>query len=110
MALPTVISDGLCPVSRPASGSKAPKGSFVPIGFGEGPVYLTGQGIGWYPDQEVRLIVDPAYSDIVLIRGKQLNGARDAIGGGSARSFARNTDASRTFGKRAPVGPPDKRD
>jgi hypothetical protein len=76
MALPTVISDGLCPVSRPASGSKAPKGSFVPIGFGEGPVYLTGQGIGWYPDQEVRLIVDPAYSDIVLIRGKQLNGSQ----------------------------------
>jgi len=77
MALPTVISDGLCPVSRPAPASKAPKGSFVPNGFGEGPVYLTGQGgPGWYSDQEVRLIVDPAYPDIVLIRGKQLNGSQ----------------------------------
>ena len=46
VALPTVASVGFCPVSRPASGSKVPKGSFVPNGFGEGPVYLTGQGIG----------------------------------------------------------------
>ena len=74
LALPTVTSAGLCPVSRPASGSKAPKGSFVPIGFGEGPVYLTSHGVGWHSDQEVRLIVDPAYSDILLIRGKQLDG------------------------------------
>jgi hypothetical protein len=74
LALPTVTSAGLCPVSRPASGSKVPKGSFVPNGFGEGPVYLTSQGVGWHSDQEVRLIVDPAYSDIVLIRGKQLDG------------------------------------
>jgi hypothetical protein len=76
LALPTAPSAGLCPVSRPATGSKAPKGSFVPNGLGEGPVYLTSHGMGWYADQEVQLIVDPAYSDIALIRGKQLDGSQ----------------------------------
>jgi hypothetical protein len=74
VTLPTVTSAGLCPVSRPVSASKMPKGSFVPFGFGEGPVYLSSHGMGWYSDQTVSLIVDPAYSDIVLVRGKQLDG------------------------------------
>ena len=76
LTLPTASSAGLCPVSRPAPVPKAEvsKGSFVPNGVGEGPVYMSSQVEGWYADEAVRLIVDPAYSDIVLIRGKELDG------------------------------------
>ena len=64
-----------CGVSRRIVAPQAPKGSFVPRGIGEGPVYLTGQfDPVWYSDGLAQLVVDPAYSDIVLIRGKQLNG------------------------------------
>lgn len=40
-----------------------------------GPVYLTGEfDIVRYSGESVRLVIDPAYSGIVLVRGKQLNG------------------------------------
>ncbi len=75
VALPVVSPGTQCPVSRPVDSPKIPKGSFVPNGFGQGPVYLTGEfDVAWYSGESAQLIVDPAYSDIVLIRGKQLNG------------------------------------
>ncbi len=73
VALPAVSPGSLCPVSSRVVSPELPKGSFVPNGFGGGPVYLTGQ-VDRYSGETARLVVDPAYSGIVLVRGKQLDG------------------------------------
>ena len=44
-------------------------------GFGQGPVYLTGQ-TRWYAGEAAVVMVDPAYGGTVVIRGRQLDGSQ----------------------------------
>ncbi len=63
-----------CPVSPEVRLSNPPLKAPA-YGYGRGPVYLTGQ-TEWYSGEAAVLMVDPAYSEALLIRGKQLDGAQ----------------------------------
>ncbi|SRR6266567_3725917 len=63
-----------CPVSSEAHLSNPPLKAPA-FGYGDGPVYLTGQ-TEWYSGEAAVLMVDPKYTGEVLVRGRQMDGAQ----------------------------------
>jgi hypothetical protein len=83
LSLPQVGTGSACPTSAKVQlPSTADTGSFqqnkgLPdYGFGQGPVYLSGQ-LNWYSagPQTILLVIDPRYSGPILVRGGRLGGS-----------------------------------
>jgi len=72
--LPVVAHGATCPASGAATLSGTPLKAPA-YGFGQGPVYLTGQ-TRWYAGEAAVVMVDPAYGGTVVIRGRQLDGSQ----------------------------------
>ncbi|HUZ87830.1 MAG TPA: hypothetical protein VNF26_12855 [Candidatus Baltobacterales bacterium] len=89
LQLPNVAPGAACPVSPQVSLKiRTPPGTKGGIGhgYGQGPVYVSGQ-ITWYSGQQGLMVVtDPAYSGPVLVRIKRLDGTGAAALGGSPGS------------------------
>jgi hypothetical protein len=78
LALPSLAPNGSCPVTPrvdlPTTG-KVIHGMPMPnYGFGEGPVYLSGQ-LEWYAGQVSIFLIRPAYTGAALTRGHRLDGS-----------------------------------
>jgi hypothetical protein len=76
LSLPRVGANEACPVSPQVRIAPVTDGGKWPnYGFGDGPVYLSGQ-ISWYSagSQALLLLTDPRYSGPVLVRGGRLDG------------------------------------
>ena len=69
-------SGASCPVSAQVNFTlKAQSGKWPPYGFGQGPVYVSGQ-FTWYSSgtQGVVILTDPKYTGPVLVRSRRLDG------------------------------------
>jgi len=69
-------SGAKCPVSSQVNFTvKAQSGKWPNYGFGQGPVYVSGQ-FSWYSDgpQGVLILTDPRYTGPVLVRSQRLDG------------------------------------
>lgn len=74
LRLPTVRTGQTCPASPMVDIQAAPILAQTPrYGFGGGPVYLSGQ-TDWYSGVSALLFVRPAYSGLLVVRAKQLDG------------------------------------
>jgi len=70
--LPVVAPGSTCPASEVAALSGTPLKA-PDYGFGQGPAYLTGQ-TRWYAGEAAIVMVGPAYTGSLVIRGRQLDG------------------------------------
>ncbi len=104
LQLPVVAPGAACPVSAQVSlKTKTPPGTKggPDYGYGQGPVYLSGQ-ITWYSgEQGLMLLTNPAYSGPVLVRIKRLDGAGSIAIGGDG-----DTLPGGAFGIRRTAAPP----
>ena len=77
----------------PISPGRPPDTKLPDYGFGSGPVYLTGQDIqghaGWYASgQEADFVVDPSYTEGILVSGHQIGGSGTATFDDSSTTIA----------------------
>jgi hypothetical protein len=73
LKLPTLQPGSRCPISA-VQNFAAPPGNKLPgYGYGPGPVFFTGQ-TEWFSGVYGLIMVSPAYSGKVLVRGHQLDG------------------------------------
>jgi hypothetical protein len=74
LKLPTLQPGSVCPVSTQQDFATQPGHKLPGYGFGPGPVFLSGQ-TQWFSGVYALLLVSPAYSGKVLVRGHQLDGS-----------------------------------
>ena len=82
--LATMDASCAAATSVPISPGRPPDTKLPTYGFGSGPVYLTGQDMqgraGWYASgQEAVFVVDPSYTEGILVSGQQIGGSGTAI-------------------------------
>lgn len=103
LRLPSIDPNGFCPVSPqvtlPRIGIRLNK--MPDYGFGDGPVYLSGQ-LAWHRSEVAMLLVSPTYAGPALARGHQLDGGGgypfDEPAGDSALVHSAQRNEWRTFG------------
>ncbi len=73
LKLPALQPGSPCPVSLQQDFAGAPGNKLPGYGFGPGPVFLSGQ-TQWFSGVYALILVSPAYSGRVVVRGHQLDG------------------------------------
>lgn len=73
LKLPNLQPGSTCPVSAQQDFANGPGNKLPGYGFGPGPVFLSGQ-IQWFSGVYAVIMVSPAYSGTVVVRGHQLDG------------------------------------
>jgi len=73
LKLPNLQPGSTCPVSTQQDFANPPGNKLPGYGFGPGPVFLSGQ-IQWFSGVYALIMVSPAYSGKVVVRGHQLDG------------------------------------
>src|SRR6202166_858740 len=72
LKLPVLQPGSACPVSTQQDFAKPPGNKLPGYGFGPGPVFLSGQ-TEWFSRVYATILVSPAYSGKVVVRGQQLD-------------------------------------
>jgi hypothetical protein len=73
LKLPNLQPGSTCPVSAQQDFANPPGNKLPGYGFGPGPVFLSGQ-TQWFSGVYASILVSPAYSGKVVVRGHQLDG------------------------------------
>ncbi len=73
LKLPVLQPGSTCPVSSQQDFASGPGNKLPGYGFGPGPVFLSGQ-TEWFSGVYALILVSPAYSGKVVVRGHQLDG------------------------------------
>lgn len=73
LKLPTLQPGSPCPISAQQDFAAGPGNKLPGYGFGPGPVFLSGQ-TQWFSGVYALILVSPAYSGGVVVRGHQLDG------------------------------------
>ena len=73
LKLPNLQPGSTCPVSAQQDFANPPGNKLPGYGFGPGPVFLSGQ-TEWFSGVYALIMVSPAYSGKVVVRGHQLDG------------------------------------
>jgi len=73
LKLPVLQPGSPCPVSAQQDFASEPGNKLPGYGFGPGPVFLSGQ-TEWFSGVYALILVSPAYSGKVVVRGHQLDG------------------------------------
>jgi hypothetical protein len=73
LKLPSLQPGSACPVSAQQDFSNGPGNKLPGYGFGPGPVFFSGQ-TQWFSGVYALILVSPAYSGKVVVRGHQLDG------------------------------------
>jgi len=73
LKLPNLQPGSTCPVSAQQDFANPPGNKLPGYGFGPGPVFLSGQ-TQWFSGVYALILVSPAYSGKVVVRGRQLDG------------------------------------
>jgi hypothetical protein len=73
LKLPNLQPGSTCPVSAQQDFATQPGNKLPGYGFGPGPVFLSGQ-TQWFSGVYALILVSPAYSGRVVVRGHQLDG------------------------------------
>jgi hypothetical protein len=73
LKLPNLQPGSTCPVSTQQDFASQPGNKLPGYGFGPGPVFLSGQ-TQWFSGVYALILVSPAYSGRVVVRGHQLDG------------------------------------
>jgi hypothetical protein len=73
LKLPVLQQGSPCPVSAQQDFANAPGYKLPGYGYGPGPVFLSGQ-TQWFSGVYALILVSPAYSGKVVVRGHQLDG------------------------------------
>jgi hypothetical protein len=73
LKLPNLQPGSTCPVSAQQDFANPPGNKLPGYGFGPGPVFLSGQ-TQWFSGVYAGILVSPAYSGKVVVRGHQLDG------------------------------------
>jgi hypothetical protein len=73
LKLPNLQPGSTCPVSAEQDFANPPGNKLPGYGFGPGPVFLSGQ-TQWFSGVYALIMVSPAYSGKVVVRGHQLDG------------------------------------
>ena len=73
LKLPNLQPGTTCPVSAEQDFASPPGNKLPGYGFGPGPVFLSGQ-TQWFSGVYATILVSPAYSGKVIVRGHQLDG------------------------------------
>ena len=73
LKLPTLQPGSTCPVSAEQDFASGPGNKLPGYGFGPGPAFLSGQ-TEWFSGVYALILVSPAYSGKVVVRGHQLDG------------------------------------
>jgi len=73
LKLPNLQPGSTCPVSAQQDFANGPGNKLPGYGFGPGPVFLSGQ-TQWFSGVNALILVSPAYSGRVVVRGRQLDG------------------------------------
>lgn len=73
LKLPVLQPGSACPVSAQQDFASPPGNKLPGYGFGPGPVFLSGQ-TEWFSGEYASILVSPAYSGRVVVRGHQLDG------------------------------------
>ena len=73
LKLPTLQPGSVCPVSAQQDFATQPGNKLPGYGYGPGPVFLSGQ-TQWFSGVYALILVSPANSGKVIVRGHQLDG------------------------------------
>jgi hypothetical protein len=73
LKLPSLQPGSTCPISAEQDFANPPGNKLPGYGFGPGPVFLSGQ-TEWFSGIYAEILVSPAYSGKVVVRGHQLDG------------------------------------
>jgi hypothetical protein len=73
LKLPNLQPGSTCPASAQQDFASPPGNKLPGYGFGPGPVFLSGQ-TQWFSGVYALILVSPAYSGKVVVRGHQLDG------------------------------------
>jgi hypothetical protein len=73
LKLPNLQPGSRCPVSAQQDFATQPGNKLPGYGYGPGPVFLSGQ-TQWFSGVYALILVSPAYSGKVVVRGHQLDG------------------------------------
>ena len=73
LKLPNLQPGSVCPVSAQQDFATQPGNTLPGYGYGPGPVFLSGQ-TQWFSGVYALILVSPAYSGKVVVRGHQLDG------------------------------------
>jgi hypothetical protein len=73
LKLPVLQPGSSCPVSAQQDFATQPGNKLPGYGYGPGPVFLSGQ-TQWFSGVYAMILVSPAYSGKVVVRGHQLDG------------------------------------
>src|SRR2546421_6360970 len=73
LKLPNLQPGSVCPVSAQQDFATQPGNKLPGYGYGPGPVFLSGQ-TQWFSGVYALILVSPAYSGKVVVRGHQLDG------------------------------------
>ena len=74
LKLPVLQPGSTCPVSGEQDFASQPGNKLPGYGYGPGPVFLSGQ-TQWFSGVYALILVSPAYSGRVVLRGHQLDGS-----------------------------------
>ena len=73
LKLPNLQAGSTCQVSAQQDFANGPGNKLPGYGFGPGPVFLSGQ-TQWFSGVYALILVSPAYTGKVVVRGRQLDG------------------------------------
>jgi hypothetical protein len=83
LKLPVLQPGSTCPVSAQQDFANPPGNKLPGYGFGPGPVFLSGQ-TQWFSGVYATILVSPAYSGQVVVRGHHLDGTNGMPFGGQS--------------------------